>query len=252
MLILVINSLVLFSQPKIERITKYATDETNLLSSSQLRELNRQLQAVDEQTSNQIVFFMISTLDGYPIEMFANELAEKNAIGTKGKDNGVLLLIALDDRKVRIEVGYGLEGALPDALASSIIRNEIAPFFRQGKYYQGILAGLSAINAATQGEYVNDDRNRRRQENEDDGVGFPFIYIIIFILIALFSRGRGGGLGTLLLLGALGWRSVTRWFRWRRKLWWRWIWRIQRRRRWIRWWWCQRRLVIILDQIYFN
>jgi uncharacterized membrane protein YgcG len=162
------------------------------------------------------------------------------------------LLIALDDRKVRIEVGYGLEGALPDALASSIIRNEIAPFFRQGKYYQGILAGLSAINAATQGEYVNDDRNRRRQDNEDDGVGFPFIYIIIFILIALFSRGRGGGLGTLLLLGALGWRSVPRWFRWRRKLWWRWIWRIQRRRRWIRWWWCQRRLVIILDQIYFN
>lgn len=197
-------NIAVFSQPQIGKLTQYATDQTSLLSSSQLNELNDELRAIDEQTSNQIIFLMISSLEGYPIEMLANEIAEANGIGRKGRDNGVLLLIALDDKKVRIEVGYGLEGALPDALASSIIRNELAPDFRTGNYFAGIRAGLRAISAATQGEYVNDDRNKRRKDNDDEGVGFPFVYIIIFILIALFSRGKGGGLGTLLLLGALG------------------------------------------------
>ncbi len=202
--ILLLLGIVINAQPKIEKLRQYATDYSNTLSRAELNELNSELQRIDQQTSNQIVFLMVSSLEGYPIEMFTNEVAEKNSIGRKGKDNGVLLLISVNDRKVRIEVGYGLEGALPDALASSIIRNEIAPYFRTGNYFAGVRAGVRAIDAATKGEYTNTDRKRRRRD-KDDGGGFPFIYIIIFILIAIFGRGgRGGGLGTLLLLGALG------------------------------------------------
>lgn len=193
----------LFAQPQIGKLGKYAVDLSNTLSGAELSDLNRELNRIDEQTSNQIVVLIVSSLEGYPIEMLANEVAEANGIGQKGKDNGVLLLISLNDRKLRIEVGYGLEGALPDALASSIIRNEIAPYFRSGNYFAGVRAGVRAIDAATKGEYTNTNKKKRRTR-EDDGGGFPFIYIIIFILVAIFGRGGRGGLGTLLLLGALG------------------------------------------------
>ncbi|MBL1213236.1 MAG: methanol dehydrogenase [Ignavibacteriae bacterium] len=193
-------STALFAQPEIPLIKTYAVDLTGTLSSQEVLSLSRQLQAFDDSTSTQIVFLMIPTLDGYPIEMFANETAEKNKIGTKENSNGVLFLVSKNDRKMRIEVGYGLEGALPDALAGSIIRNEVAPKFRSGNFREGIIAGLSAIILATKGEY-SEKRNRRN--DDDDGIGFP-IYLIIFILLMIFGRGRGGGILPLILLGGLG------------------------------------------------
>lgn len=194
---------LIIAQPKIPLLTSYATDYTNTLSRSNVTLLAQELAKYDDATSTQIVFLMINTLEDYPIEMYANEAAEKNKIGTKENDNGILFLVVLNDHKMRIEVGYGLEGAIPDALASSIIRNEVAPYFKKGNYLTGITAGLNAIVSATKGEYTR--KNRRNNRREDGGgKGFPFIYIIIFILIAIFSRGgRGGGLGTLLLFGAL-------------------------------------------------
>lgn len=87
------------------------------------------------------------------------DFAEKNKIGKKDRNNGVLLLIVKNDRKLRIEVGYGLEGALTDAASSSIIRNEITPKFKQGNYYDGINAGVDAIIAVTKGEYAGDKRD---------------------------------------------------------------------------------------------
>ena len=124
---------------------------------------------------------------------------EKNRIGTKGNDNGILFLVVKEDRKMRIEVGYGLEGALPDALASSIIRNEVAPYFKRDDYASGIIAGLTAIISATKGEYTN---TRKRRDNDEDG-GFPWGFLAFIIIFLVFGRKRGG-LGTLLLLGALG------------------------------------------------
>lgn len=202
--ILIVLNVLLSAQPKIEKLNNYAVDYSNTLSQVELNDLNSELRSIDDRTSNQIVVLIIPSLDGYPIEMFAIEVSEANGIGRKGKDNGALLLISINDRKVRIEVGYGLEGALPDALASSIIRNEIAPYFRSGNYFAGVRAGIRAIDAAIKGEYTNTDKKRRRKDRDDNGGGFPFIYIIIFILIAIFGRGGRGGLGTLLLLGALG------------------------------------------------
>ncbi len=196
-LLLIANTLS--AQPKIPELKQYANDFTNTISSSQISQLSQELKKFDDATSNQIILLIIPTLDGYPLEMYANEIAEKNKIGTKENDNGILFLVVKNDRKMRIEVGYGLEGALPDALASSIIRNEVAPYFKRDDYTSGVIAGLSAIISATKGEYTN---NKKQRDTDEDG-GFPWGFLVFIIVFLVFGRNRGG-LGALLLLSALG------------------------------------------------
>jgi uncharacterized protein len=190
-----------FAQPSIPSLTKYCNDFAGVLSNSEQLDLESTLRTLDDSTSNQIVIVLIKTLEDYPIESLSYEIAEKNRIGTK-KNNGVLILLAVNDKKMRIEVGYGLEGALTDALSSSIMRNEMRPYFKQSDYYNGLRAGVYAIVQAIKGEYTREDK-------EDIGkpIDFKFIgYIIIFILYIIFSiakkgRGRtfiggfGGGIG---------------------------------------------------------
>jgi len=195
----ILSASVVLAQPEIPLLSKYATDQSNTLADTELGQLNSELKKFDDKTSNQVVFLMINTLEDYPIEMYTNEVAEKNKIGTKENDNGILFCVVKNDRKMRIEVGYGLEGALPDALASSIIRNEVAPHFKRDDYYSGIVAGLSAIVSATVGEYTRTNR----PEQDDGGGRFPWGYLIFIILFLIFGRGKGG-LGGLLLLSALG------------------------------------------------
>lgn len=172
------------AQPKIPKLKMWATDLTSTLSQSELSDLNQTLKIYEDTTSNQIVVLMISSLEGYPIEMLAEETATKNKIGTEKNDNGILLLIAKDDKKLRFEVGYGLEGAVPDAIASSIIRNEITPEFKKGDFYLGISNGINAIIKAIGGEYD--------AENSDSEEGFPFyIFIIIIFIVIIFMRSGG-------------------------------------------------------------
>lgn len=192
---------LIFAQPQIPTITKYATDLTNTINSSDLQNLNRQLQIFEENTSNQIVFVMIPSLEGDDVANVAYEIASKNKIGSKKNDNGVLFLVAKNDRKMRIEVGYGLEGALPDALASSILRNEVKPYFKKNRYAEGIFSGLNAIVKATKGEYKGRGR-KQKKDREDEGGGFStIIYIILFIIFILFRGGRG--LGSAIFLGSV-------------------------------------------------
>jgi len=190
----------LIAQPKIPTVKQYANDFTNTIEQSKLQQINNELRKFDDATSTQIVLLIINSLDGYPIELYANQVAEKNKIGTKGKDNGILFLVVKNDRKMRIEVGYGLEGVLPDAMASSIIRNEVAPYFKKGDYDSGVIAGLQSIIAATKGEYR---RDRRRSSDDEDSGGFPWSFLVFIIIFLIFGRNRGG-LGALLLLNALG------------------------------------------------
>ncbi|MCU0343346.1 MAG: TPM domain-containing protein [Ignavibacterium sp.] len=171
------------SQPEIPELKMWATDLTGTLSQTELQDLNSILKSFQDTTSNQIVVLMIPSLENYPIEMLAEEIASKNKIGSEKNDNGILLLIAKDDRELRLEVGYGLEGVVPDAIASSIIRNVIRPRFRDNEYYLGIRNGISAIFNAIGGEY--------RAENEEENEGLPFIALII-IIIVVFSLMRGG------------------------------------------------------------
>ncbi len=180
----------------IPKLNSYCNDFTGTLTPANVRQINKALFDFENKTSNQIVFLMIHSLKGFPIEYYANEVAEKNKIGTKKNDNGVLFVVAKDDKKMRIEVGYGLEGALPDALASSILRNEVRPYFRRGDYFSGIAAGLTAIMKATVGEYKNDGKKR----DEKEGLPIGTIFFLIIMILSLFG-GRGSGLG-LLWLGA--------------------------------------------------
>lgn len=193
LIILLFISAVVIAQPQVPTLNMYATDQTGTLSETEIYQLNTALATIEDSTSNQIVLLIISSLDDYPIESFTYEVSEKNKIGSKKNNNGVLFLVVKDDRKMRIEVGYGLEGVLPDALASSIIRNEVAPYFKQDDYKNGVRAGLSSIILATQGEYKGD---RRRRSNDDGGGGKglgSIISFVIFIAIYLLSRlGRGG------------------------------------------------------------
>ncbi|MBZ0203594.1 MAG: TPM domain-containing protein [Ignavibacteria bacterium] len=164
-----------------DKIRTYVTDKTGTLTSTQIQSLETKLSNFDKETSTQVVVWMIPTLDGGSLEDKSYEIAEQNGIGQKGKNNGVLLFIAKDDRKLRIEVGYGLEGALTDALSSQIIRKEITPSFKKGNYYEGILAGVDAIMKATKGEYTADKK-------EDDGIDgssiccIPIPALIFFVI----------------------------------------------------------------------
>ncbi len=189
-----------FAQSGLPVVHQYATDLTSTLNQEELTVLNQALETFYDSTSNQIVFLMIPTLNGNSLDEFSNETAIKNKIGTKKNDNGILFLVVKNDRKMRIEVGYGLEGALPDALASSIIRNVVKPYFQNGDYYGGVSAGLEAIMEATKGEYKADIHNKERGSRAS---GIITLLIFIFFIVSFFMRG-GGGLGGFIFLSGLG------------------------------------------------
>ncbi len=181
------------------------TDKTGTLTAEQLSSLERGLAEFERKTSNQIVVLIIPTLEEESLEDFSVRLAEKWKPGQKGKDNGVILLIVKNDRKLRIEVGYGLEGTLPDVLAGTIIRNDIAPRFRKGDFYGGVLAGLRGIAAATRGEYkaAPTRRRGRRRGGSLGGLGYVALLFLLMSGIGGFRRRRLGywGLGSALFLG---------------------------------------------------
>lgn len=127
-------------------------DRADLLSTEQEAALAQELQALEHATSVQIAIATLPSLDGRPIEEVALQLAQTWALGQRGLDNGALVLVARDERQVRIEVGYGLEGTIPDALASRIIRERIAPRFREGDYAGGLLAAVQGLSLAARRE----------------------------------------------------------------------------------------------------
>ncbi|MGE5310834.1 MAG: TPM domain-containing protein [Nitrospirota bacterium] len=155
------------------------SDYAGALTVDQRRDLEEKLARFEGETGNQIAVVIIPTLAGDSLEDYSIRLAEKWRIGHKGKDSGVILLIAMQDRKIRIEVGYGLEGMLPDSLAGEIIRQEITSRFRQGQFYQGIQAGVDAIMAATKGEYRPAPRTGR------GGGSLSWVWVILFVLFVL-------------------------------------------------------------------
>ncbi len=174
------------------------SDYTGTLNPSELRDLENVLAEFERQTTNQIAVLLIPTLSGDSLEDYSIRLAEKWRIGQEGRDNGVILLIVKQDRKIRIEVGYGLEGVLPDSLAGDIIRQVIAPHFRQGQFYQGIRNGVGAIIAATKVEYKA--APRRKPRGSIISWFWPLFLLFVFLssLTRIFGRrryhsaGRGG------------------------------------------------------------
>ncbi len=134
--------------------SQYVYDEANVISAEREGYLNQMLNKLEEESSTQLVVAAVSSLQGTSIEDYSIKLAEKWKPGQKGQDNGVILLVAPNERKVRIEVGYGFEATLTDALSSQIIQNEIIPEFKAGDMESGIVAGVEAIINVVHGEYT--------------------------------------------------------------------------------------------------
>ena len=151
----------------------------------------QQLQALEQTSGDQLVVVTVPDLQGVPIEDYGYQLGRQWGIGQKGKDNGVLLLIAQDERKVRIEVGYGLEGALPDAIAANIIQTRILPAFKRGDMVAGVVAGSQSIMKALAGEY----QPVEQPKSDSDGGPWLFILVVIAMIVLHNLRGGGGGPG---------------------------------------------------------
>ncbi len=198
-------------------VKKYVVDETGTLTSSQINSLMTKLVNFEKATTNQIIVYLIPSLNGEPIENVAVEIARKNKIGKKDNNNGVLVLVAIKDRKMRIEVGYGLEGALTDAISSQIIRNDMQPEFKKGNYYEGLDKAVDDIIAVTKGEYAADKKGKKNETGSIIFVIVMFLMVIGFIIFAIIRKAsrfgkrmvtgsKGSGLGdvaTGFLIGSL-------------------------------------------------
>lgn len=183
----------LLAATEVPYLAGHVNDGAGLLSAETATYLEGMLKAHEDSTSNQVVILTVTSLEGEVLEEFSIRVVESWKLGQKGKDNGVLLLVAHDDRKVRIEVGRGLEGSLTDATSGRIIRNEIIPQFKAGDYNAGIRAGAEAIVGAIQGTYVaSDDENTIGDFSARVVAFLLFLGVVgVFTLIALFTKGAG-------------------------------------------------------------
>lgn len=145
-------SLVTQAEVAVPNLTQRITDLTNTLSAEQLSHVEEILTTLEKTEGSQLAVLIVPTSKPESIEAFSLRVVEKWKLGRKGTDDGVLLLVAKDDRKIRIEVGYGLEGAITDLSAGRIIKEYITPEFRQGRFYNGILAGTGQVANLIKGE----------------------------------------------------------------------------------------------------
>lgn len=186
-------------------LTGRVMDLAGILTADEHERLVAKLTAHERMTSNQLVIVTIPTLDGLSIEEYGYQLGRHWGIGTREHNNGVLLILALQERKVRIEVGYGLEGALPDAIAANIIQTRILPHFRQGNMAAGVNAGVSAILQAIQGEY-KPQKVSHKSGSSSLAIGFLLLAFVGLIFLSMFgppglrqalrgSSHRNGGWG---------------------------------------------------------
>lgn len=173
---------------------RLVNDFAGVLSVEQVSALEKKLVAYDDTTSNQLVVVLVKSLNDYPIEEYSTKLFREWQIGNKEHNNGLLILAAIDDHKLRIETGYGLEGAIPDITANQIITNDIVPAFRRENYYEGLNAATNSIIAAAAGEYKAPENYAGRGNKK---IPFKTILIIIVLIIIFAARsgrgGRGGG-----------------------------------------------------------
>ncbi len=166
---------------EIPRLTAHVNDYANLIPQDQRQRIEAQLAQFEQQTGNQVAVLTIDSLEGEAIEDYANRVARAWALGQKGKDNGALLLVARQDRKMRIEVGYGLEPVLTD-LQTSVIQNEvIIPYFKRGDFGGGIEAGVNAILSTIQGKAV-EPAPVEEPSGRSGGPPSIFLFILFFVL----------------------------------------------------------------------
>lgn len=193
------------STPKFPELTGRVVDRAEMLSPEVESRLSQMLQAHEQASTEQVVVVTLPDLQGYPIEDFGYQLGRHWGIGQKGEDNGALLIVAEEERKIRIEVGYGLEGRLTDADSSVIINRIITPAFRQGDFQAGIVNGAAAMIQVLGGEPMAAPQSQQPvalQEKPKAGMVALFFIIMMAVVFFIGSRGGRGGRGGAALLGA--------------------------------------------------
>ena len=197
-------------------LTGRVNDTAGVLSPGTVQALEQSLEALEREESTQIVVLTVPGLEGASLEEYALRVVEVWKPGQKGRDNGALLLIAIADRKIRIEVGYGLEGTLTDALAGRIIRNVIAPNFKRGDYDRGVVDGVAAMVATVRGEFAGQGLDTTTAQR-DPGEFLVFLLFGLMVIGSVFRRrkplaaGVGGAyapVAGLLFAGLTGWQQL--------------------------------------------
>jgi len=201
----------------------YVVDLADILSPAEEKQLDDLLRGLEKQTTAQMAILTVTSLAGRDINSFALQVAEQWKLGQKGKDNGLLFVVALQDRKYRFEVGYGLESVLPDSLLGSLGRQALVPYFKQGRYGQGIAAATGEILRILGKHYgvtitgIDELPVSQSSRNKSSLSSLIFFLFLLFFLLALYSRyfnqrfGGGGrgrrngpGMGPIVFPGG-GW-----------------------------------------------
>jgi len=179
---------VIPSRPSPQRLVN---DYTKTLTAEQVQALESKLVAYDDNTSSQVVVVIMNTTGNYTVEEAALGIIRNWGVGSKDKNNGIVLLVAKDDHKIRIEVGYGLEGAITDVTSKSIIDNDLTPNFKEGNFYRGLDQATDNIIKAAAGEYKAPSGYHSKKK----GIGLSTIIFLLIIIFGILGSigGRGGG-----------------------------------------------------------
>jgi len=169
-----------------EKSTTLVTDYTSTLSDNERAQLEQKLVSFNDSTSTQVAVVMLSSIGNYDVADYTVQLYNRWGIGQQNKNNGVLILVAKDDRKVWITTGYGIEGVLPDVLCKRIVDNDITPNFKNGDFYGGLDAATTSIMSLVKGEYTADEYMQRKSKP----VFFPILLGLFIVLIVIFSKYR--------------------------------------------------------------
>jgi uncharacterized protein len=169
--------------PSFPALTGRVVDNAGLLSEAEEKGLRVLLEQHENETTNQVIVVTLPSLQGYEIADYGYQLGRHWGIGQAGRDNGVLLIVAPNERKVRIEVGYGLEGTLTDKLSHDIIQETILPRFRAGDYAGGIIHGTRSILSVLEGSYTAPQRKKREESSSSDFSGL--LIFVVFIVTAI-------------------------------------------------------------------
>jgi uncharacterized protein len=180
---------------EVPKLSQRVTDLTSTLSAQETEVLAQKLETLEKTKGSQIAVLLVPTTGEESIEQFSIRVVDEWKLGRKDIDDGVLLLIAKNDKRIRIEVGRGLEGALPDVIAARIIREYVRPAFRDNDYVGGINIGVDKISAVIQGELLPPPQNQGSSHQYSDGklFGLPFIAWIIILVVGLITSKIAGG-----------------------------------------------------------
>ncbi len=189
------------AEPSFPNYSGFVNDFANVLDSSTTAKLEGLCRALEKKTSAELAIAVVKTAAPLDPKTYAVKLFEKWKIGKKGKDNGILILLAMEERRVEIEVGYGLEGTINDARAGEILDKYVIPFFKQGKFGEGLYNGAAAIAgriAETSGQEMGEEYQAKRSVSKDPGEGWfttiAIIAVVAIVLLSILGMGIASGL----------------------------------------------------------